>query len=685
MNRRRLSVWNAAPDMVALDDGASLLPKRRTVRQDLKPSLLLPKAVSRSNSSNMHAPKQNDSLESQIFVRSSFKLASIYEMHKVQKRASSGNLLADDEPEADNDLSNVFKPILSLVYWHHHLMGFMLIAQYLSASLNGPFIYVIAYFIIAGVTCDLGKYLTGFSRNPCLFVYLSIMPQFLFEYLSVKSSFESLFWFIGINAIICQTDRPAESWDSLVNLALFNSIHILAALIHYSPSLCSPSCLISQSSWIELALIFLISCWLCTLFHILQRVIRLNAFAQVEREKYMKTLIQNNQELKRQLRSFVGRKDAGDNTSPLERVITLIKELVSKCEASLPGLANTLLDILGDLSSNSLLQPQLLQNGDDDDIRDWLTDMLAITQYNMSRSSEEDSENNVASFFHIDFEAALDIEVKEYLEKFPSHDFDVLHLDKLSKGHALYYLVLHLFITNDIDTKLSIPSSILMTWALVVEKNYKASNSYHNSLHAADVVQSMLFFLSKDRVKKYLNVEELTASIVACAFHDYRHPGVNNSFLIATNNPLAQRYNDQSILENYHCASLYEILSDAPTNIFLNCNSEQKKYMRDLIIGMIMSTDMSLHYDSIGKFKSKMNGSGINMDNRSDRKLFLNTAIKCADINNSTKPLDLSRIWCHLIMQEFFAQGAEEKLRNLPISPFMDPSTTDVPKCQVVN
>ena len=69
---------------------------------------------------------------------------------------------------------------------------------------------------------------------------------------------------------------------------------------------------------------------------------------------------------------------------------------------------------------------------------------------------------------------------------------------------------------------------------------------------------------------------------------------------------------------------------------------------------------------------------------KADRKLLLNMAMKCADINNPTKKLEYCRKWTDMIMREFFAQGREEKRRGLKASMFMDADTTDIPKCQIV-
>ena len=74
---------------------------------------------------------------------------------------------------------------------------------------------------------------------------------------------------------------------------------------------------------------------------------------------------------------------------------------------------------------------------------------------------------------------------------------------------------------------------------------------------------------------------------------------------------------------------------------------------------------------------------GIDFSDPKDRQLTLDIAIKCADINNASKSGELCTQWASLIMNEFFKQGDDERLRGLPVSMFMDRETTVVSKCQV--
>ena len=71
-----------------------------------------------------------------------------------------------------------------------------------------------------------------------------------------------------------------------------------------------------------------------------------------------------------------------------------------------------------------------------------------------------------------------------------------------------------------------------------IESGYLA-NPYHNNIHAADVTQTMSFFITKPFLLPYVKPLEILASLLAAAIHDYRHPGLNNAFHVLTSDPLA--------------------------------------------------------------------------------------------------------------------------------------------------
>ena len=70
-------------------------------------------------------------------------------------------------------------------------------------------------------------------------------------------------------------------------------------------------------------------------------------------------------------------------------------------------------------------------------------------------------------------------------------------------------------------------------------------------------------------------------------------------------------------------------------------------------------------------------------ENREDRMLLYKIMIKCSDVSNPTKDMQLYDPWCRLILEEFMRQGDMEKKLGLPVSPYMDRDNVNVPSSQI--
>ena len=62
---------------------------------------------------------------------------------------------------------------------------------------------------------------------------------------------------------------------------------------------------------------------------------------------------------------------------------------------------------------------------------------------------------------------------------------------------------------------------------------------------------------------------------------------------------LAITYNDNSPLENMHCAKLFEICSDPATNAFGKTSKEMYKEARKVAVAAILHTDNANHFAMI--------------------------------------------------------------------------------------
>ena len=130
---------------------------------------------------------------------------------------------------------------------------------------------------------------------------------------------------------------------------------------------------------------------------------------------------------------------------------------------------------------------------------------------------------------------------------------------------------------------------------------------------------------------------EAMTLVISCIGHDVGHPGVNNLFLVTLNAPLAQLYNDRSVLESFHCAAFSQILRRYWPTVFSDVA------IRKLMINSILATDMSHHNHYVDNFENmRLDFTERNFDTTqlSDktvdnyRELICCLLIKCADICN---------------------------------------------------
>lgn len=79
----------------------------------------------------------------------------------------------------------------------------------------------------------------------------------------------------------------------------------------------------------------------------------------------------------------------------------------------------------------------------------------------------------------------------------------------------------------DIPNTLGCDEQTLQNWLTLIEANYHPDNTYHNSTHAADVLQCTAYFLNQDRIKQLLDPLDVASCLIAAVVHDVDHPGKN--------------------------------------------------------------------------------------------------------------------------------------------------------------
>jgi len=178
---------------------------------------------------------------------------------------------------------------------------------------------------------------------------------------------------------------------------------------------------------------------------------------------------------------------------------------------------------------------------------------------------------------------------------------------------------------------------------------------------------------------KYLEPLELLVLMMASLVHDVGHPGLNNAFQTQTLSTLAIRYNDRNVLENFHAAHGFELMLEY--HILEALSKDEKKTFRQLYIGCVLATDLALHVEILGKWNNVI--ENFDSKNKEHRSLLLQILIKSSDISNPAKKFDQAKYWAYMIQEEFFIQGDLEKKKGLPVSPFCDRDSSDLPKMQI--
>ena len=279
-------------------------------------------------------------------------------------------------------------------------------------------------------------------------------------------------------------------------------------------------------------------------------------------------------------------------------------------------------------------------------------------------------------------------------------DFDIFAIDSLTNAKGTLIVALEIVDRLDIVKSEIIDHNFLKQFLSAVIENYSRINAYyHNDLHGADVTQTIYTMLIRGNLKAKMKLDDLSkfAIIIGSFGHDLKHPGQSNMFHINTRSKIAIRYNDKSVLENYHTANIFKLMKDDNYNIFKNFKPEEYRIMRRRIIEGVLATDMANHQKVLGAIKNraevysiKMGKNFTKMFNETDvNKLFdaqqevLNMLIHTSDISNPAKPGKISQQWTDRVYEEFFRQGDLEKSLGIPVSVLCDRLTTNVNKAMI--
>lgn len=283
-------------------------------------------------------------------------------------------------------------------------------------------------------------------------------------------------------------------------------------------------------------------------------------------------------------------------------------------------------------------------------------------------------------------------------------DFDSLEMSEYQQQSVcLCFLVFHLGLAYSEKQQ-----QRLATFLDVACSTYAPPSKvpYHNFCHAVDVSHCLFRILVLCSLESVLSGCERFALMIGAIGHDLGHPGFNNPFLVETAHELAIRYNDQSPLENMHCARLFEIARCPEAAAFYDLDRKQYREARQVCVEAILHTDnvhhftmvkemqmlyemssevfdvsLQIHQTSPGDFPPR---EWVDVLSEPDKKKLLRSSLlHFSDVSNPTKPFPVCKKWAWLIMDEFFQQGDREKELGITVQPLNDRGRVNKPYSQV--
>lgn len=138
-----------------------------------------------------------------------------------------------------------------------------------------------------------------------------------------------------------------------------------------------------------------------------------------------------------------------------------------------------------------------------------------------------------------------------------------------------------------------------------------------------------------------------------------------------------------------HCAKLFEICQEPEANVFAKFKEEDYIAARRVCINAILHTDMVNHFEMVKNINMVYELCSTICDKQATRvdailnayvddvlcpnmHLLTSCFLHLADISNPLKPFKICKAWAMKVLDEFFAQGDEEKRIGIPVGMLND-------------
>lgn len=234
--------------------------------------------------------------------------------------------------------------------------------------------------------------------------------------------------------------------------------------------------------------------------------------------------------------------------------------------------------------------------------------------------------------------------------------------------------------------------SKLASFLTRVEVSYQTT-SYHNALHAVDVVGATEVLMNQLEASKSVKFSliQRVSTLLAAACHDAGHPGVTSQHIFQFYKPkriqrlffdagVSENRGHAGMLERYHLSLSFQYLKESGLSQLLTDASFIDNFQK-----CILGTDMTKHNHAVDVLV-RLNRDGA----RPGAQLALFNAeilpivVHLADLSNPAKDFFDCLAWANRVVDEFYEQGDVEKMYgHEAVAPVFDRNSSKLEDIQV--
>ena len=215
-----------------------------------------------------------------------------------------------------------------------------------------------------------------------------------------------------------------------------------------------------------------------------------------------------------------------------------------------------------------------------------------------------------------------------------------------------------------------------------IQAGYNAT-AYHNFVHATHVFLGTVILLQNSTIA-WTRVEK-AALIFTAIVHDLGHQGVPNVQLVKENDPLAVKFENISVAENYSYEAAMALLAAGDCNIFADFAVDEITLFRSLCRDILLCTDIAdgaaikRLYSGVADMLAAGTAAGaggidgvvkFDATNQSNRCRALCLMMKLSDVGAPLQELSTALCWAHQYFDENSAAHANGRGNALDFAAF---------------